>query len=133
MIFVQAAKHEAGTSATQASSASKASGRDFILGWLKDANKTQYFFLQKWHHPFKRNMFQLVSFLKLRHCMTVILPFCVQAQIMQSQPKVKGATPKSSSVTQSVLMRGLIFFHNTLQPTLFCQEKNQPRRNPGEG
>ena len=39
MIVVQAAKHEAGTSATGASSASKA--RDFILGWLKDAHKTQ--------------------------------------------------------------------------------------------
>jgi hypothetical protein len=45
MIVVQAAKHEAGTSPTGASSASKA--RDFILGWLKDAKKTQEFFAEK--------------------------------------------------------------------------------------
>ena len=110
MIVVQAAKHEAGTSPTGASSASKA--RDFILGWLKDANKTQEIFAEKappWLF-FKKMMFQLVSFLKLRRCMTVILPFCVHTHLMQSPPFVKGAAPKSSSATQWVLMRGLIFF-----------------------
>ena len=123
MIVVQAAKHEAGTSPTGASSASKA--RDFILGWLKDANKTQDFFAEKappWLF-FKKMMFQLVSFLKLRRCMTVILPFCVHTHLMQSPPFVKGAAPKSSSATQWVLMRGLIFFTTCCNLDFFVRKK----------
>jgi hypothetical protein len=78
-------------------------------------------------------MFQLVSFLKLRRCMTVILPFCVHTHLMQSPPFVKGAAPKSSSATQWVLMRGLIFFTTCCNLDFFCQGKNHPRRNQGWG
>ena len=55
--------------------------------------------------------------------MTVILPFCVHTHLMQSVPFVKGAAPKSSSATQWVLMRGLIFFTTCCNLHFFCQEK----------
>ena len=71
----------------------------------------------------EKMMFQLISFLKLRRCMTVILPFCVHTHLMQSQPFVKGAAPKSSSATQWVLMRGPIFFTTCCNLHFFVRKK----------